>query len=176
MSLKTTVQRLRNRDEALKAAEGARESFVDQWRADVAAVFDQIRSALSEFQNEGAVSFGTSETTVFEEELGEYTIDQMIIRIVNRTIQVTPIARITIGGTGRIDMFRDDRPSEQNRIFIVRGTLEAGHQPQRWLIESMRNSETILRAITLMVRGARTYREMEPQAVQDAVDFLLNIA
>lgn len=175
MSLKATVQNLRNRAEDARLSETERNGLIEAWRRDVGDVYETIRSALLQVIDEEVVTFGFDTMTISEEELGEYDIDRMTMTIVDRPIYVEPIARMTIRGTGRIDLYRHDRPSESNRIFIVRGVAEVDHAPGVWLIESRRMKAPERLAIQSIVRGYRTYVDFRADNIQDAVDFILKL-
>lgn len=103
MSLKATVQNLRNRADDARLSQDDRDQFIETWRRDVDDVCGRVRSALLQAIDADAISFETERITVSEGELGDYSIEAMTITIVDCVIRVEPIARMTVGGTGRID-------------------------------------------------------------------------
>lgn len=180
MALDATVQRLRNKDSDQRAVKQDRDAFVTQWREDVETVYAQFEKALKRFVDDGAAKITKGQTVITEELLGEYEIETLAIDIVGRRVLLVPQARITISGMGRLDLYREDRPSEDNRILIVRGVAAADYRPNLWMIEVPRApvsplSTAFMSIQDMMERGKRNYEFLTDQGIQDGIDHVLNL-
>lgn len=81
-----------------------RDEVINLYKSRVADFFDRVENEwLSDYVNNG-VTITSEETTVFEERLGKYTVDSLIITIGCHNIKLTPIGTILIGTPARIDM------------------------------------------------------------------------
>lgn len=180
MALDATVQRLRNKDDDQRAVKQNRDAFVTQWREEVGAVYGQFEKALKRFVDDGAAKITKGQTVITEDLLGEYEIETLAIDIVGRRVLLVPQARITIGGRGRLDLYREDRPSEDNRILIVRGVAAADYRPDLWMIEVPRTPVSPLSAAFMSAQNLREglkrkYEFLSEQGIQDGIDHVLNL-
>ena len=167
---------------ALQAREKEKELGLDipnlltAWRNDIDGVLNTIRSALEPFVKNGSTSIQYEEIELYEELLGTHAYRRLMIEIVNRRIYATPVARFTIGGSGRIDLYRDNRPSEDHRILIVRLPTDPGDGLGSWLIEQ--KGEYLMpppRARDGFLRAGRRFRPLDPSAVESAIEYLLTL-
>ena len=143
-------------------------------------VYGCFEKALKPFVEDGAAQAYRGSTTVSEDLLGEYEITTLIIEIVGRRILLVPIARVTVAGTGRLDLYREDRPSELNRILLVRGEAAAAHNPDLWMIQDRRKNvsqfeQKIGFAISMLQPIQNEFRGLSDEAIQDSVDYILNV-
>lgn len=179
MSLTATVQKLRNQDGDRKALAHDRDAFLAQWSADVEAVYALFDQALQWFVREGAAVIQPATTRITEDLLGEYDIPARIIEVVGRRIHLVPKARIVSGATGRLDLYREDRPSEQYRIMLLRGATDVDHKPDAWSIQDRRNEKSAFdRAIAgggILLQERTIYRTLDAPAIQDSIDYVLNV-
>lgn len=120
MSLRSTIHEIKTRDRELSEIASDRENFLSEWQAGVAVLYQMMIEMLEDLAAEGSVEYHETRRTVKEVELGEYEINEMVIIIANRAIVASPIARLISGGTGRVDLYRRDRPSEGDRIRLLR--------------------------------------------------------
>lgn len=180
MSLSATVRRMRNRENDQRAIAADRDAFIGRWKRDVAAIYELFEEALKPFVDSGDAELSREQTTVAEEPLGEYGIDMLVVEVVGRRVLLVPKARITIGGTGRLDLYREDRPSENNRVLLIRGATAADHDPDLWLIQDRREESSAFQAALVgsaaaIMRRGRAYRGLDIRAIQDSLDYVLNV-
>ena len=182
MSLSTTVQKLRNQDSDRRALAADRNAFLTQWRRDVVELYGQFQKALAPFVADNAARIIQTITSIEEDLLGEYDIEALVIEIIDRRIFLMPKARMVTGATGRIDLYREDRPSERNRVILLRGGAGAQLQPDVWLIQDRRESSSpIERAIesTAMTMAnllqRPRFRVINDVTIQESIDFVLNV-
>lgn len=176
MALSTTIMQLREHEREAREAELDRPRMVESWRHDIGDVYDVIRGALRSFEADGNATIDTEDVEVSEESLGSEVYERLIIEIVGRRIIVSPVARFTIGGTGRIDMYRENRPTEDHRVFIVRGFVEPGFEPSSWFIEQKGDVPVGPQGPLLgFARGKRKYHHLVPSSVEAAVESLLKL-
>lgn len=176
MALSTTIMQLRERERDAREAELDRPRTVESWRHDIRKVYDVIRGALKVYEIDGSATIRVEDVEVSEELLGSELYERLVIEIVGRRIIASPVARFTIGGTGRIDMYRDNRPTEDHRVFIVRGFVEPGLEPSSWLIEQKGDVPIGPHGPLLgFARGKRRYHNLEPSSVETAVEYLLKL-
>lgn len=182
MSLNATVQRLRNEEKDRKAVRDDRASLVSAWQSDVLLVYEAFEKALESFVDDGTARIHRGHATISEEMLGGYDIATLAIDIVGRHILLVPIARLTVRGTGRLDLYREDRPAESNRILVLRGSADVGQSPGPWVIQDRPDEPASVLQSTFMSLDAhrrssrRTYRLLDGEAIQDSVDHLLNMS
>lgn len=178
MALSTTIKQLQELEaaEEAKAARGDRPRMVAAWRQDIAWVYGTIRNALVAYEGRGLAIVGYDKVEMTEELLGTEHYDRLNIEIVGRRVIVAPIARFTVAGTGRLDMYRSNRPSEENRVLILRGLPVPEFDPGTWWIEM--KGEAPARPpgpLNGYSRGGRRFRIVEPSSIEGAVDYLLQL-
>lgn len=179
MSLKSSVQRLRNQQADQEAIKQDRQGFIAQWRSDVAEVYGWFEEALKPFIDDGAAQVHRAPTTVSEEALGDYEIDFLIVVVLGRRILLVPQARITVGGTGRLDLFKESRPSADNRLLVLRGTAEMDHHPTQWLIQDPPKRVSIIEQAMMqparMFETKRSFSSLHEHTIQNGIDYVLNL-
>lgn len=176
MALKTTILEMRERDRDRREAVLDRPLMVENWRHDIGEVYDVIRAALKPYVDEGSTVIDVEDVDVTDDDLGRNTYPQLVIEIVGCRIMVTPVARFTIGGTGRIDMYRENRPTEDHRVFIVRDGVGPEHDPGSWFIEQKGEvASSPTGPLSHVVRGKRRYHNLEPASIESAAEYLLKM-
>jgi hypothetical protein len=116
------------------------------------------------------MSFLEGKTDLTEESLGRYSIGVLNITAGPLTVVVAPVGTMIVGATGRVDMYRQGRIGEFERIVLLRQTKSASDETPEWKITlPMSNSS----------RGGRTtfrINEREPftkATLEQALEFLL---
>ena len=176
MALSTTIMQLRERERDAREAELDRPRIIENWRRDIEEVYDVIRGALKDYEADGSATISVENVEVSEELLGSEVYERLVIDIVGRRIIVSPVARFTIGGSGRIDLYRNNRPTEDHRVFILRGVVEPGVDPSSWLIEQKGDVPVGPQGpLPGFMRGKRRYHDLEPSSIEAAVDYLLKL-
>ena len=179
MALSTVIEQLQERERRRDEREAKldRPRMVENWRHDIDDVFAVIRSALKPYEDDGRASIAAGEIEVAEELLGKQTYARLLIEIVGLRVVVVPVARFTIGGTGRLDMYRENRPSEEHRVLIVRGAVMPGLDAAEWLIEQKGEVPIGLHGPLLgYARGHRRYHRLEAASVESAMEYLLTLS
>ena len=178
MALQNTIQQL----QALEAADDAKLARDDQtrmvqaWCEDIGRVYEQIRAALASYENKSLAKISFDRVEATEELLGTQSYTRMNVIIVGRRIVVAPVGRFVVGGAGRIDMYRDNRPSEEHRFLIIRGLAVPDVDPSTWWIEM--KGEALTRPpgpLNGYSRGSRRFRVLEASSIESAFDHLLQL-
>lgn len=177
MGLNDTIAELLRRQAARQGLPPAEPDVGRDWSTDADAVMDAIRQTLAPYVEAGTASVTSDLMDVSEELIGTYSIQRLAIDVAGSRILVEPIARYTFGGTGRIDMYRETRPSEDDRLLILRPSdLPTGARAP-WLIETRRMlSFRDFMAAGGVERGARRYVPFDPDGIEAALDHLLTMA
>jgi len=92
-----------------------KEELKKEWIESVYNLYDKIEKWLQPFEQKNLLTISRNKIITIDEEIGNYEIQQMDIRIGTETIHLVPIARQVIGAKGRIDM-----ESETGDIKILR--------------------------------------------------------
>lgn len=177
MALDETIAELVRRQAARPGRPAAAADARAAWCADVDAVMDEVRSTLQPFTEAGAASVSSEPVDVTEELIGTYPAQRLVLAVAGRRILVEPVARYTFGGTGRIDMYRETRPSEEERLFILRPADLPDGARAPWLIETRRPLPPGVPAGAGEVgRGLRRYVPLDRAGIEGALDHLLTMA
>jgi UPF0288 family protein (methanogenesis marker protein 3) len=180
MSLRTTIQEIHIRDQSLSALDADRDEFLRRWIIDLKELYGQIESALLPFKNDGLLSFNetTAEISGDEDALGTYEAPVLRIDIASRHIFASPVARLTSGGEGRVDLYRHDRLSSSDRVSIVRRVDESGTLV--WKIESKdaAAADPLVKwrsDLSLIAGRTKNYEFLSPHSLERALDYLLHL-
>lgn len=96
---------LKQEGEHKEAPEFDPESRKKEFISYVNALFEQVENWLAPYVKEGKVQLQKGEKiTLYEDLLGSYEIDQLIICIGNNTVSLRPVGTILIGTRGRVDL------------------------------------------------------------------------
>jgi hypothetical protein len=169
MPLKDTLNRLREQD---KQEKQDRPALIAGWRAAVDALLTQIRSHLSEYEQDGSLIFRSHRMRVTEENLGTYEISSMDIQAGPILVLVKPVGLMVTGAEGRVDMHRQGRPSEEHRIMLLRMRPSGATSMPTWFITFPQDTTSR----RLQYPSMPPTREVEPlskEALERAVDILL---
>lgn len=177
MALADTIEDLLARQRVRSAAVADRGDLIAAWQRDIDDVLDHIGATIRPFVESGAARVASEMVEISEDPIGVYRAQQLLLTIADRRIVVAPVARITFGGTGRIDMYRDDRPSERDRFFIVRDAGAADIASPPWLME---NKDEVppdpLLSQRSIRRSSRRFYPLSTPAIESAIDYLLKMA
>ncbi|NNU93422.1 hypothetical protein ETC01_09280 [Geobacillus sp. NFOSA3] len=75
-----------------------------QWLAEIAEFYNQVKSFLAPLQEKGLLSLNWEEVKKYEEYLGEYTTNKLYVNFPDQQVVIEPIGKNIIGAMGRIDM------------------------------------------------------------------------
>lgn len=75
-----------------------------EWIDAVQSLFEVVRTWLRPEQADGLLELGLREVLVAEERLGSYQMHALDIKAAGKVVMLEPVARIIIGGLGRVDM------------------------------------------------------------------------
>lgn len=165
MALKDTLANLRQQEEQKALWEKDRPKLIQDWRESVANLLKEIQGYLAEYQADGSISFLRREIELSEEQLGSYRIKALSIVAGPATVVVAPVGRMIIGAFGRVDMYRQGRAGESNRIMLLRLQTSSTDPTLRW-------------SITLPEIGAPSVGPgrrvpLDKSALEQALEFLL---
>jgi hypothetical protein len=117
----------------------AGKAVIDEWRAAVERLFNQIREWLKESDPDGLIEIKQSEAEVNEPGLGRYRVPRLDLRVFGKWIGIIPKARRTVGtatppqksaperALGRVDI------TDELRRYVLYRFREGDHDV--WLIE-----------------------------------------
>ena len=83
------------------------EKIKEDWLAQIDKFYSLIQNFLDNYLQEGKILKEWKTIQLNEEILGEYEVQQLILKIGNTRVLFTPIGRIILGALGRIDMSSD---------------------------------------------------------------------
>jgi hypothetical protein len=75
-----------------------------KWLAQVEQFYKKVRKFLGEYEKSGKVSLSERRKLISEEGIGQYHIDQLIVKFGGQEVVFDPIGTVLIGVQGRIDM------------------------------------------------------------------------
>ncbi len=81
------------------------EKVKDEWLEYVSQFYRNIKNWLKDYEKQGVVTYKFAPAEIFEENIGQYKTDKMILTITNEQVVFEPVGTLLIGGAkGRIDM------------------------------------------------------------------------
>jgi hypothetical protein len=170
MALRDTLAQLRQREEQNAQWERDKPKVIIDWQESVASLLEEIREYLGEYEADGSMSFTKSEVHLSEERLGKYRIDAMQISAPPAIIVVAPVGRLIVGATGRVDIYRQGRTGEADRIKILRISTSQTDPTPLWAV-------TTPPAIGMPISSAARRPNLEPlskEVLEQSLEFLLN--
>ena len=170
MPLKETLQMLREREQSDKRFLEDRPKIIREWKQAITSLFLEIRNYLAEHEKDGLLSFSDETISLSEESLGTYQVPVMKITAGPAAILVQPIGRIIVGALGRVDMYRQGRAGEQQRIMLLRMQDLPGETSLSWKMRMPTVTNNPFEARLPQHRIVSLSREI----LEEAVDFLLN--
>jgi hypothetical protein len=171
MPLRETLNRLRERS---PKDHRDRKAVVAEWQSEVSALLARIREYLSEYEQDGSLTFKERHIRLTEETLGTYNIGGMDIEAGPILIVVRPVGRLVTDAEGRVDMHRQGRPGEEHRIMLLRMPSDGVNRTPPWLITLPQIASS---RQTQVYTGPRPSRRLEPLSkpvLEEAVDLLLH--
>jgi len=76
----------------------------DEWLIYLGEFYKTIESFLEEYKRAGKLSYDYSKKEIFEEYIGNYTVDVMDVRLGEHKVRLEPIGTNLIGAHGRVDL------------------------------------------------------------------------
>ncbi len=76
-----------------------------EWINTVQHFMDQVSGWVDDERQSGLIDVEKSKVSVTEEELGDYEAPALRMKAGNMVVHVTPVARLVVGATGRIDVY-----------------------------------------------------------------------
>jgi hypothetical protein len=136
------------REQAAKQAAEVEQgkAIVDEWRAAIERLFDQIRGWLAESDPDGIIQIKQGEVELTEQGLGRYQVPRLDLRAFQKWVGIIPKARKTIAtarppqkaaaerAAGRVDI-----TDEILRHVLYRFPQEDGSDV--WLIDDLRSEK-----------------------------------
>jgi hypothetical protein len=120
MSLKDTLATLQQQEQQKAQWERDKPNVIKEWQESVGHLLKEIRGYLSDYESDGSMIFSDREVELSEEMLGQYRVPAMSIVAGPAIIMVDPVGRMIIGAQGRVDMYRQGRGREQDRVVLLR--------------------------------------------------------
>jgi hypothetical protein len=145
-------------------------SRIEKYRGKVTELFQTIEGFLEPFIDDGAISVQRETTSIFEELLGSYEIEQMTIKIGDSHLRILPVGTILFGGIGRVDIV-----GHGENIMIVLAPKDATMPRVRVIFADEEKDESpeldwneFVWKIAVRDPGFR-YIELEKDSFQDAL-------
>jgi hypothetical protein len=98
-------------------AQQMRAATLPQWIDDIKRLYEFVRTQLSELLPDEKITIVPVSVRRYEELLGEYLTDELNVSLRGRTIVFSPVARIVLGSSGRVDMFLRGRIDEAYKLL-----------------------------------------------------------
>ncbi len=76
----------------------------DEWLNYLSQFYKQIESFLKEYVSGGKVQYSYSEKAIFEEYIGDYTVQVLNIKLGSHKVKLEPIGTNLFGAKGRVDL------------------------------------------------------------------------
>ncbi|HEX4113969.1 MAG TPA: hypothetical protein VH020_15660 [Stellaceae bacterium] len=170
MPLQETLNKLREKQQREEQAKQDKPKQIAEWKDAVRTLLGTIREYLAEYEHKGLLTFSTESVVLMEERLGSYEIDGMRIVAGPVTILIQPVGLEIIGAWGRVDMHRQGRAGESQRVMILRVRNSATETTIIWQLMMPQGAEG---SINHLSRGRRTV-PMTKEALEQAIEFLLS--
>jgi hypothetical protein len=134
MSLKDTLTKLQEDEQQKLQWERDKPKHIKDWQDAVVALIAQIREYLGEYAADGSLTFTESEIELMEEGLGRYEIKTLSIVAGPATVLVRPVGTMIVGAFGRVDMYRQGRAGDFDRVLLLRMRTSPDDPTPRWAI------------------------------------------
>jgi hypothetical protein len=167
MTFRDTLER--HRKEAL-AGPLDEAAVIEEWQKAVGAFMSNIEEFLEEYKD--AIVFENDDIEVTEEDLGTYQVPQMTLRVGTAVLMIQPVGRLVIGGDGRVDLYRQGRSAQNDRVIALR---HAGNSDSQWAlsIPPEDHSFTIMSTAALAQSLKRIFVPFTKESLESALDRLL---
>lgn len=176
MSLKDTLASLQRQEQENARWEEDKPNIISEWQKSVAALITDIRAYLEEYQESNAMHFLENDIELTEEMLGRYRVKQLSITAGPVMIFVQPIGRMIIGAMGRVDIFRQGRIRDEDRIVLLRVPTSQTDSTLQWVTKSPPETGTPLgipNGCTLMLQHERIFVPLNKEILEQKLDLLL---
>lgn len=132
MALKDTIDALRKRQDEAARAEQNKPALIKEWQAAVHELLTWMHKELASYERDGSMVVEILGRQLNEDYLGSYSTEAMAIKIGPIIVNVEPIARMIVGGLGRVDMHRQGRAADSQRIMFLRAGRERQDEALPW--------------------------------------------
>lgn len=88
----------------------------DEWLGYLKLLYDQIESFLAKYIQRGEIKIEYRDTPLNEENIGDYSAREMVIRIGQQVATITPVGTLIIGSKGRVEVAG---PAGRARLVLV---------------------------------------------------------
>ncbi|CAN2049160.1 conserved hypothetical protein [Candidatus Magnetomoraceae bacterium gMMP-1] len=80
------------------------ENKKNEWLEYLHQFYEKVKNWLKDYKDKGVIDYDFVPTDIYEENIGQYKAEKMVLNITNEQIVFEPIGTILIGAKGRIDM------------------------------------------------------------------------
>lgn len=133
MNLEEKLRAAVERAGAQREHEEARKSL---WIEKVSSLYKEVQEWLRPYVEKGYMTLSRSKTTVSEELVGDYEIEELRISAGDETFMFRPHAMNVIGASGRIDLFLRGYRSEALVLLL----LEDAEGNERWEVRESKST------------------------------------
>jgi hypothetical protein len=158
MSLREKLRQLQTDAQPADAGE-----TIAAWRRVVADLYSKVQEYLADYASEGLVSFEIREVDRFEDQLGNYSIGQLVLSLGNQVVVFSPEARYAVGGDGRVDIYAQGYLARRVRLRWLPTPSPSG----TWAI-------SLEAWDTMQMRGHKTVRPLVKETLEEALELLLD--
>lgn len=135
MALKDTLLELQKRQQASSTPAFDRKKALHEWIGAVEKLHDDIiPNFLASYIADGSLTLSTRMVSKREEAFGEYKISELQIHATDIIVSVSPVARIIVGGRGRVDLYRNGPGANTNRFMLLRQAQQNDPSSVLWAI------------------------------------------
>lgn len=168
MSLKETLESLKKQKDLRKKVELDKPQVITERQGAVSHLFDKVQEYLAEYESIG-VGFSRETIQLSEDGLGIYPVDKLIIRTPGKSIVMTPVGRLVLGGTGRVDIHVHGRALSDERHMMLRIAGKVNGDLD-WFVSS---PPAPVNSKTQVHFGPRQFMPLDKEIIEGTVDWLL---
>jgi hypothetical protein len=166
MALKDTLQKLQQQPSFI------RDDVVDEWQKAANDFLARVREFLGEYTD--TIQFSPGTTQLDEESLRPpYTISNMALRAGPAVILIQPIGRMIVGATGRVDLYRQGRAAESQRVIALRKGVPPEHGRWSLSIPPQDRSFELMSTAALREASQRAELQFSKENLESALERLL---
>ena len=136
MALRDTLKAIQDREQEAANFESRKPEVIAAWQESIRWLLKEVRAWLAEYESDGAMTFSTGVVQLDEELLGAYQAETLSIHAGPAGVRLVPVGRMIIGATGRVDIYRQGRPGDSERIKLLRTDAD---RPDAWALRRPQN-------------------------------------
>jgi len=175
MPLKDVLYQLQEQQKHDKEAVADRAALITTWKQEIDSLIGRIHQYVAEYEEDGSLEVKLLRMRITEDTLGTYEIGAMDIQAGPILVLVRPVGLMVAGAEGRVDMHRQGRPSEEDRIMLLRMRLSGPAYPPTWCMQFPPDVAARLDPSRPAIPGTRRVTPLDKGSLEIAIEFLLKL-